>query len=699
MEADGQVGASRTFRHVDDTWARGGWRDSPRLPQDWALRRFEGTIREIADWWNLSDPRTNYVALPGGEYAFRPGPGARAALDEWAIRAGCRPAVVMATSTVPAPLVEGGIREGQYGYNIRHPSDYPKWQRYIESALRWLVGEYGRDRVRTWTYILGIEADWQSKAVIPGTQTDMPARENRRAYMRLLDHFQAACENVLGPTAYVGIYFAFETQIDDYARHWASETNYATGRKGTPLGFVGFSDWTLVGIDEKNPFSLSGQHRRAAQGFAETEGAFASGLVWKYHYVAGRMAAAGLPSQMEVGLPEAGYFDVRGATNAAGAPTPCDVILADHRGAALRALRAVAYAACPRIRWAWNRYALGAGDYAGIYADETKPPMFHAIRLQKMLEGERMLSVRAAGAPADPANDLRVIASSADDAAGSRRIIAVNFSESLHAKGAERARVRITGLGDVRQVIVTEYRIDETHNNWWTEWRALREARGIPYVAGRNSGHLGAGLKYGPEIAPLHADVVGTLPAEGAALWQTQSALYHRRDGLAPTGSRTVEARGGVVELDLRLEANSVLYLRVCGGGAVPRALALPGERGASGWSGAGRWRAGAGGVRLLPGLAGATLRRRISGLAPGRLHTVLCEAAADGRVMDYRLTAGAPGRPEDARGDWSARANRLAVTVRSSVSGTLDVALRAPGQRCEAGDGITFSRLRVVAH
>jgi hypothetical protein len=682
IDTSAQVDGNRVFRFVDDTWARGWWIDKPTLPQDWAVTRYDGTLREIADWWSLSDPRQNYEMTPDGEFRFKPSPGTKPALDEWALRAGLRPVIVLANNTMPAPLIEGGYLEGQYGYNIRQPIDYAKWQRYVESALQWLVAQYGRPQVKTWTFMFGIESDWQAKAVVPGTQTEMSPADNRREYMKLVDHFQAACEKVLGPTVYVGIYFAFETQADDYLEHWARGTNFATGRTGTRIGYCGFSDWTHVGTDDKNPFSLSGLKRRQAHGNAETVDAWAGGLVWKYDHIARRMDAEGLPRAMEIGLPEAGYFDDRGGLNSAGADVPCDVLYADHRGAALRTMRTAAYAACPRLRWAWNRYALGTGDLAHVYADEAKPPVFHAIRLEKKLEGERMLPVDRTGAPQDPSNDVRVIASATDAPGVAYRLVAVSFNENFAAATPEPLRLRLSGLGPATSIRVTEYRIDADHNNWWPEWKNWREANGLPYVAGANSGQFGSGILYKPQYAPWQADVIGTLRPEDVPKWMAKSAEYHARDGLAPTATRTIAVANGVAIFDTTLQANSVLYLEVSG---APQHL-VPIDTPP---------------VRLSPFQKDARITRTLTGLKPGAAYTVLCTAQASGRMMDYRLTAGpplGPGRIE-ALGDWSARPNRLVVTARSDAAGALAISLSAPKQPCDADDVVEFRDLRVIAH
>ena len=700
VNASGQVDGSRTFRAVANTWARGGWHDQPTLPANWAVTRFEGTIDTMADWWDLSNPRTNYTITPEGEYVFKPSPGTKVALEQWAFRAGVRPLVVMATNTMPAPLVEGGYQEGQYGYNIRQPRDYAKWERYIESVLQWLIDTYGRDEVKTWGFMFGIESDWQARALCPGTTREMSVADNRREYVKMLDYFHAACVAKLGPSAYVGCYWAIEAQAEDYIRHWAEGVNYATGKRGTRIAFCGFSDWTYVGSCALNPFDPAGRNRLDVNGYI-------AGMVGKYNRIAALIDRYPSLRGLEVNLPEAGYFDPRGGFNQAGGECPGDVAYADNHGTALYAMRTAAYAACPRIHWAWNRFALGTGDMRGWYADDVKAPVFHALRIEKKLDGQRMLPVSSAGTPTDPGNDVRVIAAASDDHAGLLRIVATNLNERFDAATAEPLRIRPSGLPDVRQVSVTQYLVDAEHNNWWPDWKRYREQAGIPYVAGPNSGHLGTRIRYKPEYAAYHQDIMGTMPDADISRWLAKAPEFRARDALVPTAGPTeVPVHEGSADIAFDLQPHGVMYLEFAvadrprsGDRSLAFTRASFGE-----WKTFGECclvacdRVPGGSAASLSASGEARMTRTLTGLKPGASYTLVALAKASGRVVDYSMSAGPPDRPLAACGwgDYSARWTRIVVTTNASAGGRLTVGLHVPAQPADSDDRVLFGGLQL---
>lgn len=270
--------------------------------------------------------------------------------------------------------------------------------------------------------------------------------------------------------------------------------------------------------------------------------------------------------------------------------------------------------------------------------------------------------------------DLRVIASATDRDGITHRIVAVNFAEDPGATGATRVRIRLAGMAG-RSAEVTEYRIDQEHNNWWPEWLAARSREGIPYAAGRNQSHLGTGLLYKPAYAPWQSDVIGTLRDEDLPKWLAHSAAFARRDALTKTGSRRVAITHGVATLEYDLPVHGVLYLELRGTPTAPvwslpksHPVVLAARPGRSAWD------------------------RTVAGLRPGAAYTVTCQSLASGRVMDYSLTAGAA----TAWGDRSARWNRLVATARADRRGRLAVRLRLPAQPLEPTDHVVFRSLEV---
>jgi len=695
VDMAGRPGDHRVLRQVDTVATHRGWRDGELTEEDWALRRWEGVVIEMAGWFRLSshDPSNSLHALDDtGRYVFKPMAGTKEVLDQHVLNGGLRPNIAMGTPTMPWPLVEGGFKAGEYGYQIRQPKDYEAWRFYLESLFQWLIDQYGRDEVKTWTYLFGIESDWQARAVYPGTQIDMGVEENRREFMKELDYFHAAATAKLGPTVYVGCYFAFETQADDYIRHWGEERNYATGEVGTRIGWCGFSDWYIVNMDRKNPFSRTGQARRRGN----VGNTWAAGLVWKYEHMAELLNRCPTLRGVEIGLPECGFFDTAGAVNPkTGNACPADVAYADYRGATLRALRNIAYAACPRVAFAKNHHALGTGA-GGLWTKDTaKAPVFNASRIQRDMAGDRPLRVEKTGREQQESDDVRLLATATDGPGLKHRLLLVNFNERFDGGVTEPVPIRLEHLPPVETIEVTECRVDADHNNWWEDWRAYREAEGIPYVAGVNHSHLGSNVRYHDRYAPWHNDVIGTLRAEDVPKWLAWADANADRMTLRATSApASIPVVDGVAELrcDLPPQGTLLLELRYRD---TAETLPIRLLTGPGGWDtvqktvyAADGGKSGGPALKLYPHQGGARATRRVTGLSPDTAYTLGAWARASGRVMDYGVTAG-----EDMGwGDWSARWNRVVATARADGEGSLTIALDVPARTYDPEDHVTFS-------
>ncbi len=62
---------------------------------------------------------------------------------------------------------------------------------------------------------------------------------------------------------------------------------------------------------------------------------------------------------------------------------PAQIVFADHHGAAQYALRLIAYAEMNEIMTAPNNFALSTGSRRKYYDDDTKAPVFNALRVQR----------------------------------------------------------------------------------------------------------------------------------------------------------------------------------------------------------------------------------------------------------------------------------------------------------------------------
>jgi hypothetical protein len=256
----------------------------------------------------------------------------------------------------------------------------------------------------------------------------------------------------------------------------------------------------------------------------------------------------------------------------------------------------------------------------------------------------------------------------------------------------------------VASVEVTEYRVDATHNNWWREWKAFREAEGIPYVAGANHTHLGSNLRYQDKYAPWHNDVIGTLREEDVPTWLDWAAEHADRMALEATAQPVrVPVVNGVADLRYTIPAQGTLLLELR---YADTAETLPVRllTGPGGWDAVhntvfadGAGKGGGPALKLLPGQEGAQATRRVTGLAPDTVYTIRARTKASGRVMDYGVFAEGPDGRVTGWGDRSARWNRIAASARSDGEGNLTVGLEVPGQPCDTGDHILYADVELL--
>jgi xylan 1,4-beta-xylosidase len=139
-----------------------------------------------------------------------------------------------ALSTKPEPY-RHGWRPGD-PYNKIYtgwaypPKDYGKWGELVYQWVRHSVDRYGQDEVETWWWQLWNEPDiayWQ------GTPEE---------FMKLYDYTAHAVKRALptarvgGPNVTGGGYALMRAFLD----HVTAGTNHVTGRRGSPIDFVGF---------------------------------------------------------------------------------------------------------------------------------------------------------------------------------------------------------------------------------------------------------------------------------------------------------------------------------------------------------------------------------------------------------------------------------------------------------------------------
>lgn len=684
VDCGGQLRGGMLFRHLPQAIQSNAFYDEPNPPDNYAVTRFEGTQRYGFGWFaeDSSSARTiPWSTNKAGDIVYTPTPAHKAYFDT-TIRWGLTPYVVMGTPSMPTPLMEGGCVTGEYGYPVRQPNSYTKWHVYLKSMFQWLSDTYSRDAVRNWTFMFGIEMDWQIKCLYPGTKTLMSESDNRRECIKMMDFWIDAAEQVLGKQLYMGCYYAFPGQADDYVKHWAEGINYATGKKGTNIGWFGFSDWTLLSEDSINPFSPV-KRKNPQKSIGMT---FAAGMKWKSDYLNALTSKYPQLASLEIHTPECGYFDSYGGTDKNGQVCAAETDFGEHHGAALYNMRSICAGQQPNLALAWNRYALTTGDLGLLYYHAVHPPVFHAVRISKRLEGSRVLPVSQLSEERSSEADVRAGAYIQHDQGCILRCLMVHLREDIGATGDEPVTIKLTHMPIENGVLQADlYMIDEKHNNWWTVWLQDRQRLNIPFMLGPNGGHLGRDIKLAPKYMPLAIDIRATVDDAGWAQWAKLAPSYIAKEALKPSQRITLTVRKGEAVWQGVLPAFGSAMLQV----ALP---VQPVKRPdltltASGWQQVGVTRSGKQ-LQLHPDKAGS-MKRVVSGLQPGKRYTVCVQLKLAHSFTLVHLQAGNGSGIARGTALRHPRPQQLIVTARADSKGRLPVSLSCPRQGLRTQDTV----------
>jgi xylan 1,4-beta-xylosidase len=147
------------------------------------------------------------------------------------------------------------------------PKDYDKWRELVFQWVKHSVEKYGRAEVESWWWEVWNEPDiayWQ------GTPEE---------YMKMYDYAADGLKRAL-PTARIGgphvtgpLGERTQKFLRDFIEHCLRGTNYATGKIGTPLDYVGFHAKGAPRVMKEAPepyvrMGISNQLRAIANGFS-----------------------------------------------------------------------------------------------------------------------------------------------------------------------------------------------------------------------------------------------------------------------------------------------------------------------------------------------------------------------------------------------------------------------------------------------
>lgn len=388
------------------------------------------------------------------------------------------------------------------GASNNPPKDYAKWQALVQAVVAHLVERYGRDEVLTWYFEVWNEPDisyWH------GTPEE---------YYRLYDASAAGGKAAL-PGARVG----------------GPATTGPGGRGKSYEMLRGFLEHVR---DTKQPLDFISFHAKGQPRIAN--GAVTMGINHELRDVeAGFEVIQSFPEfrHLPVILSEA---DPEGCAACSAKMNPAN---AYRNGTLYPAYTAAAYARIFQLAdehginliamLSWAFEFEGRDTFEGFRSLATNgidKPVLNFFRMAAKMSGERV-SVESTGAvPLDVIRETGVRGAPDVDGlatvnANKAMVMVWNYQDTVAQDPAVGARVIVRGVpAGVKRVQVREWRIDETHSNAYTVWKAMG--------------------------SPAHPDAEQTVKLEAAGQLQEMGAV------------RSVAVKDGAVRLEETLPGESV---------------------------------------------------------------------------------------------------------------------------------------------
>jgi xylan 1,4-beta-xylosidase len=338
------------------------------------------------------------------------------------------------------------------------PKDYGKWSELIYQWVKHSVARYGQKEVESWYWEVWNEPDG-SYLVAPDT---------KREYFKMYDYAADAVKRAL-PTARIGGPHTAGAGrfMDDFLRHCLHETNYATGKTGTPLDFVAFhakgAPKVVNGIVR---MGMDTHFRHLDEGFA---------LVEKYPelknipVIIGESDPEGCAACGMQTNPENAYRNGTLYASYTAASIAREYDLAARRGVNL----------IGAVNWSFEfedqPWYAGFRDLA---TNGVNKPVLNVFRMLGMMRGDRVAVTgdQAYDAARIQAAGVRGARTDIDAlAAKDAHHIAVmvwNYHDDDIIDAGSPVELHIAGI-PAKQVQLRHYRIDQDHSNSYAAWKRM----------------------------------------------------------------------------------------------------------------------------------------------------------------------------------------------------------------------------------
>lgn len=338
------------------------------------------------------------------------------------------------------------------------PKDYAKWGELVYQWVRHSAQKYGRREVESWYWEVWNEPDisyWR------GTPEE---------YMKLYDYAADGLKRAL-PTARIGgphvtgpLGARTQSILRNFLEHCLRGTNYATGKKGAPLDYVGFHAKGAPRVMEGHVrMGVSSQLQAISNGF---------GIV------------ASFPELRNTPI-VIGESDPEGCAACSARLTPSN---AYRNGTVYSSYTAEQIARTYQLADLHRVHLLGSVTWAFEFEDQPyfdgfrslstngiAKPVLNVFRMLGKMGGNRLVAESTGGLPLDEVRDRGVRESADISALASRQDRAVtvlvwNYHDDDLPAPASDVELRIEGLPGGRPTL-THFRVDRDHSNAYEFWK------------------------------------------------------------------------------------------------------------------------------------------------------------------------------------------------------------------------------------
>jgi len=387
------------------------------------------------------------------------------------LQAGARPFVEIgfmpqALSSQPEPYhatwIPGAAnRDYSAGWSYP-PTDYGKWGELVYQWVKHSVEKYGNEQVESWYWEVWNEPDisyWHGTAEEYDKLYDYAAAAVKRA----LPSAKVGGPATTGPSGEKAAAF-----LRQFLEHCGRGGNSATGKRGAPLDFITYhAKGRPTLVDGHVRMGMAKQAEDVDRGYAIVR---AFPKFETLPIVLSESDPEGCAACSARVYPQNAYRN--GALYASYTAAMMKTIfeLADRRRTNIEGM----------LTWAFEFEDQPYFDgFRTLATNGIDKPVLNVFRMAALMRGDRVPTESSGRTPLDTILAEGVRGNPDIDALAVRSdrgisILAWNYHDDDVPAAEAPVRLEITGVpGTVTRALVRHYRIDETHSNAWTAWKAM----------------------------------------------------------------------------------------------------------------------------------------------------------------------------------------------------------------------------------